>query len=369
MSVLNDRLSVGIILIAESGGGAAVAAERLIALLRGSSVEVHVLGNELPWMRSVDVREHQRIELPAAMPGSLTSSAAALRGAQALFRTLVAIRRYARENPGLVLLPFLTGTSLVTLAATLGLRNPVVVCERNDPSRQRHGWHVEMLKRLLYPRATAITVNAPNHAARDHLVRISRGRPVQFVPNPRPEGIDRADVRSSRVILSVGRLVPHKRHRTLVEAFGKIYGRLPEWRLCIAGDGPLLEELTRLAEQLGLNGRVILVPHTDDVRPLYESAAMFVLASDYEGTSNALLEAASAGLPCVVSEEAAPAESEGVFRTVPAGSSAELAACMLELCANSDLRAQLGQAAHQWVQAIADDDVMLAWESAGLAQH
>lgn len=364
MSVVNDRLSIGIILIAESGGGAAVAVKRLIDLFGESSVEVHVLGNELSWMRSVDVHEHQRVTLPAVMPGSLTSSAAALGGARPLFRTLLAIRRYSRDHPSLVLLPFLTGTSLVTLAATLGLQNPVVVCERNDPSRQRHGWHVEILKRLLYPRATAITVNAPNHAARDHLVRVSRGRPVQFVPNPRPKGVTPADVESSRVILSVGRLVPQKRHKTLIEAFARVHSRLPEWSLCIAGDGPLSDELTQLVERLDLSGRVKLVQHADDVRPLYASAALFVLASDYEGTSNALLEAASAGLPCVVSDEAAPPGTEGVLRTVPAGCTAELAACVLELCANSNLRAQLGAAAQHWVQLVTDEDVVMAWESA-----
>lgn len=187
---------------------------------------------------------------------------------------------------------------------------------------------------------------------------------MQFVPNPRPKGISRADVQTSRIILSVGRLVPQKRHETLIEAFARVQIRIPEWSLCIAGDGPLSDELTQLVERLGLSDRVKLVRHANDVRPLYASAALFVLASDYEGTSNALLEAASAGLPCVVSEEAAPPGTEGVLITVPAGSPAELAARMLEACTNSDLRAQLGGAAHRLAQLVTDEDVVLAWESA-----
>ena len=357
----NRPLPVGIILIAESGGGAAVAIERLIHLLSESSAEVHVLGNALPWIMSVDVHEHQRVILPAATPGSLKSGAAALRGGRTLIRTMLAIRRYSHENSDLVLLPVLTGTALATLVATLGLPNPVIVCERNDPSRQRHGWHVELLKRLLYPRATAITVNAPSRAARDHLVRVSRGLPVHFVPNPRPKGMAPADVRSSRVILSVGRLVPQKNHATLIEAFAQIHERIPEWSLRIAGDGSLREPLNQLIDRLGLRQKVELVRHADDVGQLYASAGLFVLPSDYEGTSNALLEAASAGLPCIVTEEAAPPQTACILMRVPAGSPEALAARMLEACTDSDRRAELGLAANRWVHHVSDDDVLAKW--------
>lgn len=359
----NRPLPVGIILIAESGGGAAVAIERLVHLLSESSAEVHVLGNALPWIMSVDVDEHRRVILPAVTPGSLKSGAAALRGTRTLARTLLAIRHYSRDNPSLVLLPFLTGTSLITLAATLGLPNPVVVCERNDPSRQRHGWHVEILKRLLYPRAAAITVNAPGHAARDHLVRVSRGRPVHFVPNPRPKAIAPADVQSSRVILSVGRLVPQKRHATLIEAFAQVHERIPEWSLQIIGDGPLREPLSELIEQFDLGDKIELVRHVDDVRQVYASAGLFVLPSDYEGTSNALLEAASAGLPCIVSSETAPPTEDRVFAEVPAGSVDALSAALLHLCRDPARRELLGEDARGWVADTTDADVVAAWES------
>lgn len=356
--------SVGIVLIAESGGGAAVAIERLLDLAVGCPTEVHALGNDLPWIWRVPIADRRRLVLPDAKPGSLRSGLIALRSAMAMTRTMLAIRRYCRESPNLVLLPFLTGTALITLAATFGLPNPVIVCERNDPSRQRHGWHVEILKRLLYPRATAITVNSPGRAARDRLVRVSRGRPVHFVPNPRPRGMSPADVRSSRVILSVGRLVPQKRHETLIEAFARIHDRIPDWTLRIAGDGPLREHLTNLVEQLGLTHEVEFLQHVEDTAQLYASAGLFVLPSDFEGTSNAMLEAASAGLPCILSEEIAPLENSDAFLTAPAGAPSKLSRVILRACSDVNIRTVLGDAARNWVSSPTDAEVLSAWANA-----
>lgn len=364
MSVGEPPLSVGFVLVAESGGGAAVAIERLIDLLGESSAKIHALGNDLPWMASKNVGEGLKLVLPDATPGSLRSGLSAFRGMRSLIDTMSAIRRHCRKFPDLVLLPFLTGTALVTLAATIGLPNPVIVCERNDPSRQRHGWHVETMKRVLYPRAAAITLNAPHQSARDHLVRVSRRRPVVYLPNPRPSGMPSPDVRSSRVILSVGRLVPQKHHATLIEAFAAISPKLSGWKLRIVGGGPLLADLSELVQRLNIGRSVELVHRTNDVRQHYASASVFVLASSYEGTSNALLEAASAGLPCIVSRETTPLGASSALLTVPAGSQAALADCLLDVCTNGELRVFLGSEARRWVNLVTNEEVSIAWLSA-----
>lgn len=358
------QLSVGILLSSPSGGGALSAIGRLIPLLETAGHDVTLLTEQNPLrFRLYSTFRAKVIPLPASRIGSLERVTAAIVGFPLILRAIITIRREARCRPDLVLLPFLTGTALVTLAATLGLRNPILVCERNDPSRQIHGWHVELLKRVLYPRASAITVNASSRAARAHLIRVSRGRPVHFVPNPRPKRIPPADVHSSRVILAVGRLAPQKRHATLIEAFAQVHERIPDWRLRIAGDGPLYESLAELTERFGLEGKIDLMRHVDDVGPLYSEAGLFVLASDYEGTSNALLEAASAGLPCIVSDETAPPAAEGVFTHVPAGSIDGLASALLHLCRNPAHRELLGESARNWVAGTTDGDVVTAWQS------
>lgn len=287
----------------------------------------------------------------------------ALRQAPNVVRYLHQIRRAVRDRPNSVVLPFLTGSALVTLAATVGLPNRVVVCERSDVSIRSPRWHVRLLRRLLYPRAAAITVNSSNPAASDLLRRISRGRPVHVVRNPRPRDMHPADPENSRVVLAVGRLVEQKGHATLIEAFARIAGRIPEWRVIIVGEGPIRSDLESRIDRLGLADRATLVGQVDDPRPYYASAGVFVLPSEYEGTSNALLEAASAGLPCIVTEQASATEARQNLTSVPAGSPEQLAARLLKLCTDHELRVQFGRAAEQWAKQMTDD-VITGWDSA-----
>ena len=287
----------------------------------------------------------------------------ALRQARSVVRYAVRIRRAVRERPHAVILPFLTGTALVTLAATIGLPNRVVVCERIDVSARSLTWHFRLLQHLLYPRASAFTINSSSQAASRLLRSISRGRPVHVVPNPLPRDIPSADPAASHTILAVGRLADQKQHAVLIDAFSRIADRIPEWCVVILGEGPLRSDLGAQINRLGLADRITLTGQVDDPRPFYASAGLFVLPSGYEGTSNALLEAASAGLPCIVSEETAPPHTEGVLMSVPAGSADALAEGLLDVCLNTDKREVLGRAAERWVKQVSDDDVLEGWSS------
>jgi glycosyltransferase involved in cell wall biosynthesis len=260
------------------------------------------------------------------------------------------------------MLAFLTGTGLLTLVATLGLPNRVVICERNDPSLQRHGWHVRVLRRLLYPRASAITVNSTNPAAVELLRHVSKGRPVYVVPNPQPVGVPRADPASSRIILAVGRLVAQKRHAALIDAFAAMHDQAPEWRMQILGDGPTHNDLQAQIEHLGLTSKIELVGHVDDPRAYYAQAGIFVLPSAYEGTSNALLEAAAAGLPCIVSDTAAPTGADDAIMNIPPKETEPLIRSLRELCKHPDLRHSLGNKAHHWTTKTENHDVYQKWK-------
>jgi glycosyltransferase involved in cell wall biosynthesis len=354
------------ILAATSGGGTVTSLRGLLHLWHKANYSVTLVRTpDSPGLLreerllGIDVVEIPRRDTRA----TLGSALALLRDVLRLWHDIRRIRKTVRSRPGAVVLPFLTGTALVTLAATIGLPNRVIVCERNDTSMQPFGWHVRLLRRLLYPRAAAITVNSTNPAASDLLRKISRGRPVHVVPNPHPRDMQPADPVNSRVILAVGRLVKQKQHAALIEAFAKIAGRLPEWHVVIVGEGPLRGDLESQIDHLSLTHRVTLAGQVEDPRPFYATAGLFVLPSDYEGTSNALLEAASAGLPCIVSEETAPPQTACILLSVPAGSPNELAVRMLEACTNSDRRAELGRAAKRWVNHLSDDDVVAEWIS------
>ncbi|MCX7934290.1 MAG: glycosyltransferase, partial [Planctomycetota bacterium] len=105
------------------------------------------------------------------------------------------------------------------------------------------------------------------------------------------------------LVISVGRLIPLKRHEILLRAFSQATVDLtPQPRLAIVGDGPERKRLQKTAAALGLAERAHLV---GDVPPStvllwLRASDIFALASEREGRSNALAEAMAVGLPCLV---------------------------------------------------------------------
>jgi glycosyltransferase involved in cell wall biosynthesis len=121
---------------------------------------------------------------------------------------------------------------------------------------------------------------------------------------------------------AVGRLEPQKRFDLLIEAFAVVHARRPNTRLFIVGDGSQRDPLDAQIKALGLTESCTLVGHTNDVRPSYHAFDLFVQASDYEGTPNAVLEAMALETPVVATDAGGTAEliHDGVHgRIVPVG--------------------------------------------------
>ena len=113
------------------------------------------------------------------------------------------------------------------------------------------------------------------------------------------------------MILSVGRLVPEKAQQHLVSAASALAEDMPELHFFIAGNGPCRRDLEEQIETAGLNERFRLLGSRSDVSRLLCAADLFVLYSDTEGMPVSLMEAMSAGLPCVASD------LEGIAQLIP----------------------------------------------------
>jgi glycosyltransferase involved in cell wall biosynthesis len=97
----------------------------------------------------------------------------------------------------------------------------------------------------------------------------------------------------------VARMTGVKRHEDLVDAFAQVHAVLPQARLLLVGDGPLLPQIqTRIGER-GVQDAVKLLSFRDDVDTLLPAMDVLVLPSSSEGMSNAILEAMACGLPVV----------------------------------------------------------------------
>lgn len=103
-----------------------------------------------------------------------------------------------------------------------------------------------------------------------------------------------------RWIIIVGRLVPLKGHRFLVEAMALLAKDFPDLGLLIVGDGECEPFLREQVENLGLSSRVVFLGLRRDIPDILGISEIMVLPSSREGLPIVLLEAMAAGLPVAV---------------------------------------------------------------------
>lgn len=99
------------------------------------------------------------------------------------------------------------------------------------------------------------------------------------------------------LVLVVAELTPRKRHRDILHAFARL-GH-PTACLVLAGPGPLIPAMQRLATQLGIHERVRFLGFRHDVPVLLRAAAVLVLASEHEGLPRSVMEALCLETPVI----------------------------------------------------------------------
>ncbi|MEZ6183547.1 MAG: glycosyltransferase family 4 protein [Planctomycetota bacterium] len=183
------------------------------------------------------------------------------------------------------------------------------------------------------------------------IARVKNGIDLgRFAPRPDP---DRPRV------LFLGRLGAQKRLDLLLAAASELRGRVPGLSVALAGDGPLLESLKVEVQRRGLGDVVEFLGRQPDVVPLLAEAALVVLPSDAEGTSNALLEAMASAVPVVATRVGGTRElvEDGVQGLlVPPGDVRALTAALERLLLDRPLRERLGGAGRAHVETHYDLD-------------
>lgn len=174
------------------------------------------------------------------------------------------------------------------------------------------------------------------------------GPPRSFRPQPPDRVADilrRRGLADSPFILFVGEITHRKNPIWLVEAFGKVAGRLPDHVLVIAGPPGLgYEKVTARIAELGLRNRVLLPGHVahDELPALMAGARVFVLPSAYEGFGMPVLEAMMCGTPVVVSDAGSLPEVVGEAGfVVPQAEPSALASAILKIAQDPSTRDRL----------------------------
>lgn len=280
-----------------------------------------------------------------------------------IFRLLSIRHKIQGISPKLVF-SFIFTTNILVLLATLGLKQKVIISERNDPSRQTEGWVWDKLRTFLYKHADKVTANSA--AAVSSLSQYVPLSKLHYLPNPILLNHRIRSEVSGKKIVAVGRLHPQKALNLLISAFAAIHKIHPDWQLYIVGNGPEEDSLKKLVEEYGIVSSVYWVGFTKEPEHYYQACDIFVLPSIYEGTSNALLEAMAHGLPIIVSDSLVGirefihhGDNALYFRS---GNEMDLKQQLIKLITNDALRKRLANRAYQTVQLFDIKNILPAWK-------
>ncbi len=195
--------------------------------------------------------------------------------------------------------------------------------------------------KTVFPRAVPSIVQLYYPVDFDHIRNLSKQKPLWQRPRQDP------------LIMTAARAHPVKRLDILLEAFAKVLQNQPA-AMALCGDGPQLNALKDQARKLKISGKVHFLGQCPNPFAIMAQADLFVLSSEAEGLSCALIEAQGMGLSAVATRCAFGPEEIVVHGETglltPVNDSDAMARAITTLLADERLRNRMGAAAKEKVR-------------------
>ena len=191
------------------------------------------------------------------------------------------------------------------------LKTPKVIVSERCVDSWKSNWQHNVDRRLL-PQTSLLVGNSQSVVD----FYEEKGVPasiLRVVPNgiPIPEVTSTESIRKelfqqqdipddARLMAFVGRLARQKRIEDLLWTLLRQMNE--KIILLLIGEGPERAKLEQLAHKYTVTPNVRFLGHRPDVKQLFPLFDLFLLASDFEGQSNSLMEAMSYGIPVIASD-------------------------------------------------------------------
>ena len=280
-----------------------------------------------------------------------------------LLKNIVWLHRYFKKNADVVI-SFLAQFNMVALVALFATGIPAIVADRNDPRHMPKQAPVRIARNLLYHLADVIVVQTQHNKA---YFSNTLQKKCHIIDNPvdlgEKKGMALRTPKKHRIV-SAARLMKQKNQLMLIDAFAQIKQEFPDYTLTIYGEGPFRDELQNRIDSIGLADCVELPGKVQNIFDCIADAELFVLASDFEGMPNALIEAMCLGLPVISTRVSGATDliedgKNGLLTDV--GDTQKLANSMKRILADAELRQQCAQNAIALNEQLHTDKILSQW--------
>lgn len=277
------------------------------------------------------------------------------------------ISKIAMKTKSEVIIGFTSFPNLYAKIVGTLLHIPSIMSERGDPS---------IINKSLKTKIVRFIVNHSSGGVfqtEDAMKYYGRGLRKRGIVIPNPIFI-RGEIpiikqsEREKTVVSVARFDnKQKRYDIMLKAFQLFSRKHPDYVLKLYGEGEDEGKVREWVNELGLYEKVIFMGLT--TQPIHDIAkdGIFIITSDYEGISNALLEAMALGIPCV-STDHTPGGARLLIQDhengilVPAGNYQKIAEALCEYAENPELAAKCGENAKKVLDRFDPNRIIDVWE-------
>jgi glycosyltransferase involved in cell wall biosynthesis len=154
-------------------------------------------------------------------------------------------------------------------------------------------------------------------------------------------------------LCTVGRMVPVKNHKLLIDSFYLAKKEFKSLSLTIVGDGETKFEIEKQVRNLNLEESIIFVGESNKVSNYLMKGDIYILSSLYEGLPVSLLEAMASGLPIIATDVGGVSDIvedrvNGIL--VPSGDTKALSKAIITLAKDKELRKDMSRSSKEKVK-------------------